>query len=202
MPIKKPAKKTTSKKPLVKKTTKATPKSKPQTFKQISNECKSSIRVGRPTSYRPEFPEMMYDFFDQPATVDKMIFNREGEKVMATVATDYLSLASFAVYIGVTSSTIRDWASSTLENGQKKYPEFSATYHCCKEMQSANLVINGSSGAYKENFSKFLAINNHGYQERLTTDIKLTTVGVKSIDKTSDTSTASREYSNMMQNDS
>lgn len=202
MPVKKkPVKKTISKKTVVKAS--ATKKIKPkkiQSFKQISKECKASIRVGRPTSYRKEFPEMMYDFFNQPATIDKEIFNREGEKVMATVAMPYLSLSSFAVHIGVTSSTIREWASSVDADGQKKHPEFSATYHCCKEMQGANLVTNGASGAYKENFSKFLAINNHGYQERQTQDINVTAVGVQSIDKMADTATASRQYSDMMSN--
>lgn len=201
MTVKKPVKK-----PLVKKTTKAKakPKAKPKklTFKQISVECKSSARMGRPTKYRPEFPEMIYNFFDQPATIDKEVYNNQGEKIMATVATPYLSLASFAVYIGVTSSTIRDWASSTDDEGHKKYPDFSAAYQCVKEMQSANLVINGASGAYKENFTKFLAINNHGYQERQTQDINLTAKGISHIDSNMDPSDAARAYADAMNNDS
>jgi hypothetical protein len=191
---KEPVKKTTSKKPVAKKTTKAKAKPKKQTFKQISDECKASIRMGRPTSYRSEFPEMMYDFFNKPAFEDRHIYNNQGEKVMATVATPYLSLASFAVYIGVTTETIRKWATETLDNGQLRYPEFSSTYHHVKQIQASNLVQNGATGAYKENFAKFLAINNHGYKERIIQDISVTSVGVETIDSETSTKKAADIY--------
>jgi len=166
---------------------------KKKTFKQIHAECKAAARVGRPSKYRPEFPEMMYEYFDVKPSEEKKIYDNRGELIMARVAVDFPTMSGFAAYIGVTSSTMRDWATKNTD-GVYKYPEFSATYQLAKEFQDNIIVANTLNGSYKENFAKFISTNILGYKDKQVTDVNVSAVGVGTIDTETSTKDAADIY--------
>ena len=173
-----------------------------QTYKDISQElcanARTSILAGRPTKYRQEYAQMLYEHFDIEITQIKNILDRQGKKVRAEVATNFPTLSGFARKIGVYASTIRDWANNVNDDGSKQHPEFYAAYRFAKEVQDEFLVVNTLNGAYKENFAKFLATNILDYQERQTQNVNLSATGISHIDSDMEPNDASRAYAAAM----
>lgn len=78
----------------------------------------------------------------------------------------YPTFEAFAVSIGVTSRTLREWA-EVGEDGKAKHPRFSAAYARAKEIQLAIALNNGITKQYDSNFAKFVLINDHDKSDRV-----------------------------------
>lgn len=116
---------------------------------------------GRPTKYKPEYCQMLIDFFTK----------REGEKLelkhydkngkyrwsdWKILPPKFPSFVGFAMQIGVDDDTLERWANP---EKKAKYPGFCGAYARAKEIQKKILVENALSGAYNPQFAIFLAKN-------------------------------------------
>lgn len=116
------------------------------------------MTAGRPTKYKPEYPQMLIDFMSgkgedviKPIVVDKEIVEHKlGE--LPNFFED------FAVKIGVTTSTLAEWRNT--------HQEFSEAYKLCKDIQLSRMVKGSISGAYNSSASIFALKNMAGWRDK------------------------------------
>jgi len=101
---------------------------------------------GRPTLYKPEYCQMIIDFFN--ISVDDY---RNGEK-------EFPTLADFAHEIGFSKSTLHDW--------RKNHKEFSDAYKKAEELREAFFVKAGMQGALNTTFAIFYSKNCLGWKDK------------------------------------
>ena len=147
------------------KATKATPKKattprKPAAKKPATAPAKR--KLGRPTLYRPEYCDMLIEYFDIEPTreVTRQIVNKAGEVVelVQTVPNDLPTLAGFCCKIHVHRDTLQEWA--------KVHPSFSVAIKHAKEHQERILVSNGITGFYDKTFAIFTAKNLISWRDK------------------------------------
>lgn len=133
--------------------------------------------VGRPTDYRPEYCEQLIEYFSEPPykMVTKQIVTKSGDVIEVTQpeASDFKSLAGFAISIGVHSETLLNWS--------KEHPEFFDAYKRAKDFQQQFLAINGNKGLINPAFSIFTAKNVLNWRDK-----KEIEVGEKPLEKLTD----------------
>lgn len=98
-------------------------------------------KVGRPTSYQPEYPQMLLDYFARPAWDVK---GKDGEIVEGYFPT----LAGFCWEIGTTQVTLRSWAHAKDIDGTPMWPEFLIAYEAAKERQEQIFTLGYLKGKY------------------------------------------------------
>lgn len=106
-------------------------------------------KVGRPTAYSDEFPDMLTDYFDREP------YEITGGEAKAN---DFPTKAGFAIMIGVDRDTLKEWA--------KVHPEFSAAYKKAESFQEHFLVTNGLKGLVNTAFGIFTAKNVLGWRDK------------------------------------
>ena len=122
--------------------------------------------------YKDEFCDRMEIFFSEQeckVIYEEEYFKEGGLKKRVPkmiIPQKYPTFEAFAVSIGVTSRTLREWAEVD-ENGKAKHPRFSAAYARAKEMQLAIAKNNGITKQYDSNFAKFVLINDHDMSDRV-----------------------------------
>lgn len=109
-------------------------------------------KTGRPSKYDPSF-------------------NDELDKYLATTGKEQTSLPTiqgFALWLGVDSDTLGNWANTKDEKGELIYPDFFGTLKRLKEIQAQQLIDDGIYGGKEVNATivKLLLQNNHGMKER------------------------------------
>ena len=112
------------------------------------------LPIGRPTDYKPEFCQMMEQYFSVKPYEEK---NGKQE------ASDIPTLAGFAVSIGVHRETLLNWC--------KIYPDFFDTFKRAKEYQENWLSINGNKGLINPAFSIFTAKNIINWRDKKDVEI-------------------------------
>jgi hypothetical protein len=120
-------------------------------------------KLGRPTLYEERFAQALIDYFDVNPYEEKTktIITQRGDaiEVPFNEATDFKSLAGFAINIGVHRDTLHEWASATNPDGTLKHPEFSDAYKRAKDYQENYIAINGNKGLIPAAFGIFTAKN-------------------------------------------
>jgi hypothetical protein len=133
--------------------------------------------VGRPTDYKPEYCEQLIEYFSEVPykEIIKKIVTKDGEvvEVPAIEATDFKTLAGFAISIGVHSETLLNWS--------KEHPEFFDAYKRAKDFQQQFLAVNGNKGLINPAFSIFTAKNVLNWRDK-----KEIEVAEKPLEKMSD----------------
>jgi len=115
-----------------------------------SKKISQGFKVGRPSDYRPEYAQMMIDYFNRvPYTV-------KGKK---EIPADYPTIEGFACKIMIAPKNLRDWTD--------KHEEFRTAYEYAKSKQKEILIANGIRGNYNTLFAKFVAINATDMRERV-----------------------------------
>lgn len=126
--------------------------------------------VGRPSKFEPRFAERLIAFFDQPPYEEKTktIFTRRGDKVEINydAPTDFPTLASFAISIGVHRDSLHEWANAKNEKGQLINREFSDAYKRARDFQERYLTTNGLKGIISQPFAIFTAKNVLGWKDK------------------------------------
>lgn len=120
--------------------------------------------LGRPTLYKPEYVEELLEYFDQEpyVEVEKTVPTKKGPvQINVDEATDFPTLAGFAIKIGVHRDTLHEWS--------KKYPEFSDAYKRAKDFQENYIATNGMKGLVNPAFAIFTAKNVLGWRDKLET---------------------------------
>lgn len=111
---------------------------------------------GRPSRYKDEFVDLMFDFFNKEVyrEVESDVIDSHGVACKATksVLNTFPTFSRFASKIGVTRETLHKWATEKNKDGTLRKPEFSYTYTRAKDFQEALLIEGGLSGAYNIDF--------------------------------------------------
>ena len=120
-----------------------------------------SAPIGRPTEYKPEFAEMLLEYFAiEPTKIEQRII--EGVECEVQVTNPLPTLAGFACQIGFHRGTLWDWS--------EKYPEFADAYKKAKDHQERILAENGLMGRYEKAFAIFTAKNVIGWKDKVDHD--------------------------------
>lgn len=116
---------------------------------------------GRPTKYRPKFAQEILDFYSiEPyREVEVTHTNKKGEtwSHFEERANDLPHLINFAKKIGVSYDSINEW--------EKKYPEFHQSLKQCKLMNEHMLMTNAMKALYNPSFAIFTAKNKFGWRD-------------------------------------
>lgn len=125
----------------------------------IVPEADAKVGAGRPTKYKPEYCQMMLDFFDIEVMKRVEIEVKPNIKDVRYVPNTFPTITRFASKIGVTRDTLYEWASKKDEKGNLVNAEFSDTLTRCQDLQETLMVEGGLSGAYDSKVLIFLAPN-------------------------------------------
>ena len=140
-----------------------------------------SNAVGRPTDYKPEYCQMMIDYFNVPLyrTVKTKVKTRHGFNEIEKEVPN-----SFPTFEGFTRKVLGK-CKQTIHNWLPKYPEFLDAYNLCKEIQKDFLIEHGLMDNYNPAFAKFLAVNVTDLRDSQTQiiDQKIQMIDVDSEDK-------------------
>lgn len=115
---------------------------------------------GRPTLYKPEYCQMLTDFFGvEPLVTKKKKKKSYGKTVTIEIeeSAELPMFIDFASLIGVDYDTLLEW--------RDKYPEFSGAYKKAKKLQEKIIAMNAIKGRYDKTFSIFMLKANHGWSE-------------------------------------
>jgi DNA-packaging protein gp3 len=118
--------------------------------------------IGRPTLYKPEHCLALVNYFSAPPYVEKTkkIVTKTGDIIEVTEkeATDFPTLAGFAIELGVNKDTLNEWC--------KRHPEFSEAYKLAKLYQERYLAVNGNKDLLSTAFAIFTAKNVIGWRDK------------------------------------
>ena len=144
----------------------------PHTYKKKEN---GKNATGRPSDYRPEYCQSIVEFMSiethevyvdttyyKPSSGDdpKWPLKSETNKM---IANRFPTFQRRCHNIWVTMETMKG---RTLE-----YPEFLSAYTKAKAIQESILVENGIQWAYNPWFAMFIAKNNFGYVDKVSTEV-------------------------------
>jgi hypothetical protein len=124
---------------------------------------------GRPSKYRPEFCGLMRAFFDIPVEKEiECVTVPDGRggytKRQNVVVNRFPTITRFASTIGLTSETLRRWATAMNADGTKKYPAFAFAYESARDCQFALLMEGGLAGLYDSRFTMMTLKNLFGWR--------------------------------------
>lgn len=115
---------------------------------------------GRPSKYTEDMPEKLIKYFSAEPYFDseKEIATSKGV-VTVTIqeASDFPTLAGFAIECEVDRDTLKEWA--------KVHKDFSAAYKRAKEYQERFLTVNAMKGLINPTFAIFTAKNVLGWRD-------------------------------------
>lgn len=122
---------------------------------------------GHPSLYRPEYPQMMIDYFNVgPCTIEKVSNNETGEFTTTTITNALPTKAGFAAKLLVSVKTLHQWAKKVDKHGDLVYPEFALAFEIVDAMVENILVTNTLMGHYQPAFAQFYAKNKLGYKDK------------------------------------
>lgn len=116
----------------------------------------SNNPIGRPSGYRPEYCQMIIDYFVK-GYEELYFMNRNEKGDMRAVPGKFPTFERFGFTIGKLVKVMLDWC--------RQYPEFAEAYQQCKQLQKACLVEGAMAGALNSNFANLFARVDHGMQD-------------------------------------
>ncbi|WP_321946542.1 hypothetical protein [Paraburkholderia sp. J10-1] len=128
--------------------------------------------VGRPTDYRPEFCQMMIEFFNiEVESEEKLtLVDKKGEQIEQTIrrTNRYPTMERFASTLGVTRETLYNWATAKEKDGKTPcHPEFFHAYTRARELGNALLIEGGLGGNYESRVVNFALMNLAGWKQQV-----------------------------------
>ncbi len=118
--------------------------------------------LGRPTEYDPKYVQALLDYFDVKPYEQRLedIVTSKGDviTIKKDVASDFKTLAGFAVSIGFHRDTLHKWS--------QDFPEFSDAYKRAKDFQENFLAVNGNKGLISPAFGIFTAKNVLNWRDK------------------------------------
>jgi len=149
--------------------------------------------LGRPTKYKPEYVNLLIEFFSGEATRKEVMAesskpNGEVSKTYKYVPNALPTLVGFAKHINVDYHTVWKWSvkefvedefnkmSKANRQAYKNIVEFGHTYKAVKAMQEDFLIQGGLSGAMPASAFIFTAKNITTMRDKVETEVKVTEV--------------------------
>ncbi|NDI85106.1 terminase small subunit [Undibacterium crateris] len=133
------------------------PDSKPATKRRTSTE--KVLDPWRPTKYKPEYCQMMLDYFNIEVHREVEVEVKPGVFEKRHITNTFPTITRFASKIGVSRDTLYEWASKKDEKGNLVHQLFSDTLTRCQDLQESLMVEGGLSGAYESRVLVFMAPN-------------------------------------------
>jgi len=139
-------------------------------FEEVTEESLRQEQInkpgGRPGVFRPEYTQMMIDYFDKDPTEVIEYYNKKtGETTREVVITSFPTKAAFACKVlRVCRDTLHRWSVEKDKDGKLLHPEFSDAYKMVRDFQESILVPNTLSGHYQAGFATFAAQNILGWR--------------------------------------
>lgn len=121
---------------------------------------------GRPTLYRPEFADLLVDFFTKDPYTIVDVAQPSGLVKQQRMATDPPMLQDFAESIGVSKETVDNWATAIDSEGKPRHPEFFEAYTRARARQEALFSRAGMLGLYEPRFLSMVMKNLCGWQDQ------------------------------------
>ncbi|MGY6154123.1 terminase small subunit [Paraburkholderia graminis] len=126
--------------------------------------------VGRPSRYRPEYGQMIVEFFriDLERSVEVVVPGKDGKPVTVTetVVNRFPTLTRFADSLGVSCQTLKNWAAA--------HPDFAHAHARAKGLQASLLIEGGMSGRYESRFVVLASKNLLGWRDRVEHKVEAT----------------------------
>jgi hypothetical protein len=126
----------------------------------------AALASGEPPVYRPEYDQMILDYFNKEPFTDIEVPQGNGTVRVQRMATDPPMLANFSHSIGVSMSTVNRWATQLDVEGRFVHPSFAAAYARAREMNESMFSRGASLGAYDPRFVQFILKNLYGWQDQ------------------------------------
>ena len=130
---------------------------------------------GRPTAYKPEYCQDLYDYYDcEPyREVEIPHYDKAGNGNVIwtetkTVPNVYPTIRGFAHKIGVGVRTVFDWLDPKHSSYQ---PKFSQTFTQVGVLRKDFLIHNGLLGMHNPAYAKFVAVNCTDMRDRVDTQL-------------------------------
>jgi len=118
--------------------------------------------AGRPSLYKPEYAQMLVDYFNVEASREVILEDKNGKPCIERVANSLPTLAGFACKIDVDRGTLLNWS--------EHHQEFFSAIKKAKEHQERILVENGLMGGYDKTFAIFTAKNLIDWRDKVETE--------------------------------
>ena len=116
-------------------------------------------RTGAPSSYRPEYAEMMVQWFaDRGDCTLRLLPDSSGAEQARAVCSEVPTFAGFAAHIGVSPQTMDNWC--------KRYAEFFEARARCKAITEHWFTVALTTGAANPTGAIFVAKNILGWKDR------------------------------------
>lgn len=131
--------------------------------------------TGRPSTYRPEFCQLIIEFFNRDHTE---IEETTEEEMSKDNGKERMKRKITKKKIGARLPTIERFcaenqvAKSTLISWTKDHAEFSNAYLIAKDLQADQVIQNGARGYYNAGFSKLLMVNLTDYKDESHQSVK------------------------------
>lgn len=128
------------------------------------------MKVGRPTKWKPEVNDQIIEWFERPLTVQREVSRimQKGQVTgLETQGNELPTLLGFAISLGVTRTTLNEWAAADHE---EDYPGFSKAYARAKEYSEEFLAQNAMTGVYNPQFAMFMGKNMFGWKDKTEVD--------------------------------
>ena len=133
-----------------------------------TNDLQPSKR-GRPTKYKPEYCQMIIDYFSDNDAYEVLEHPDDDTKRRAFL-NRLKTMYKFAQKICVDVDTVANWANARDENGALANPDFFGAYKAAMTMQAAMILEGGMAGVYNPNMSALILKNNHGFRDTQTVE--------------------------------
>jgi len=121
-------------------------------------------KPGRPSTYKPEYPQQLIKFFNSfelTKQIIKKYTTKNGTIIEEPIerSNKIPTFQAFARSIETTSETLEEWA--------KKNVEFAEAYSRAKDIQKEFIFQNTLSGLYDSKFAQFFAKNCLGMKDQV-----------------------------------
>jgi len=120
----------------------------------------------RPTDYTDEMPKKLMEHFSIPLykeVIEEIASGGRVVQVKKLKANSMPTFERFAINVGVTHNTLRNWGAV--------HPEFLSAYNACKDIQKEFIVEHGMNNNYNAGFAKFVAINVTDFKDKVEHDL-------------------------------
>lgn len=138
---------------------------------------------GRPTLYKPEFANLLIEFFTKEPYTTVDVPQPNGMVKRQRMATDPPMLQTFAESIGVSKATVDAWATAINPDGSPRHPDFCAAYAHARAMQESLFSRAGMLGLYEPRFLAFAMKNLCGWQDQPAPKVDHAAVSKEELDR-------------------
>ena len=141
----------------------------------MMQESKSPISFSMACKYENEYPQKLFEYFTQHGAY-REIENSDKTNINL-VPNKFPTIERFALMIGVTSRTLRNWRDAIYlddhpQAGEYKYPEWRNAFDAAQDAQMAMMNEGAFSGAYNAAWAAKFATNIMGWKDKQEVELK------------------------------